>query len=197
MKMKEKICPVCNKTFMVHNSHFDRRVTCSYKCVGILRRKLTVTNRCLSCGKFFVAKKSRLIKQTFCSKSCHQAYRSGSLAVIKTCLWCGKKFRVIPSRILHNLKNFHCSKSCRIQSMKQRSLEGNGCIESIRKRMRELRGEKCEKCGYASIPQLIVLHHKKGKGTSNHPSNLILLCPTCHAEEHFNLESRNNIPSWR
>jgi hypothetical protein len=70
-------------------------------------------------------------------------------------------------------------------------------------------GSKCEKCGYDKIPEILEFHHFEGIRQSNHSGNpsrrdstelcyyqtfdytsVILLCPTCHAEEDYELRKR-------
>lgn len=52
----------------------------------------------------------------------------------------------------------------------------------VKKHIISQRGVKCEQCGLESwlnLPIKLELHHIKDK--SNHPDNLQLLCPNCHA----------------
>lgn len=51
----------------------------------------------------------------------------------------------------------------------------------------ELRGNKCERCPYAKL-EILVVHHKieRCNGGTNDLDNLELICPNCHAEEHYN-----------
>jgi len=47
--------------------------------------------------------------------------------------------------------------------------------------------EKCQRCDYEKIPDVLQVHHvvEKHKGGKDTVDNLELLCPTCHMEEHY------------
>lgn len=53
----------------------------------------------------------------------------------------------------------------------------------VRKRIIEVRGNKCEKCGESRADRLDV-HHKNSVKNDNTQSNLEVLCVKCHGEEH-------------
>lgn len=44
---------------------------------------------------------------------------------------------------------------------------------------------KCEVCSYDSYQEVLQIHHKDRNRKNNDLDNLIVLCPTCHAEEHY------------
>lgn len=46
--------------------------------------------------------------------------------------------------------------------------------------------KRCEKCGYNNILELLQVHHKDRNRKNNAEENLIVLCPNCHHEDHFN-----------
>jgi 5-methylcytosine-specific restriction endonuclease McrA len=46
------------------------------------------------------------------------------------------------------------------------------------------KGGKCERCGFSNMGILIV-HHKDRNKRNNRPNNIEILCPNCHALEHF------------
>lgn len=48
----------------------------------------------------------------------------------------------------------------------------------------KLRPPVCERCGYARY-EILNVHHKDRNRKHNEFSNLELLCPNCHAEEHY------------
>mgnify|MGYP001065304300 FL=1 len=48
---------------------------------------------------------------------------------------------------------------------------------------------KCEKCGYDKYLEVLEVHHIDGDRSNNVPENLMILCPTCHREITFGLES--------
>jgi transcriptional regulator with XRE-family HTH domain len=56
----------------------------------------------------------------------------------------------------------------------------------IRRALRELRGDKCERCGWCEVhPKTelvpVELEHKDGNFRNNKPDNVCLLCPNCHS----------------
>ncbi|MDD3531197.1 MAG: HNH endonuclease [Candidatus Pacebacteria bacterium] len=46
------------------------------------------------------------------------------------------------------------------------------------------KGARCERCGYDK-KEIINVHHKDWNHGNNNLDNLELLCPNCHAEEHY------------
>ncbi len=55
---------------------------------------------------------------------------------------------------------------------------------SIKLRLISKRGKKCERCGFAKL-EILHIHHKDRNRTHNEMDNLELICPNCHAEEHY------------
>lgn len=56
--------------------------------------------------------------------------------------------------------------------------------DTRRKRLIQLRGQKCENCGlteWLGMPINLEVHHIDGDRTNNVQENLILLCPNCHS----------------
>jgi 5-methylcytosine-specific restriction endonuclease McrA len=43
---------------------------------------------------------------------------------------------------------------------------------------------KCMVCGWDELPDALELHHKDRNHQNNDPTNLVLLCPNCHALLH-------------
>jgi hypothetical protein len=43
---------------------------------------------------------------------------------------------------------------------------------------------KCEWCGRVALKSALDIHHKDGNHNNNDPSNLLILCATCHRETH-------------
>lgn len=44
---------------------------------------------------------------------------------------------------------------------------------------------KCSICGYNRLIEVLEVHHKDNNHNNNDLSNLTILCPTCHVEQHF------------
>ncbi|MBP6945999.1 MAG: HNH endonuclease [Candidatus Pacebacteria bacterium] len=55
---------------------------------------------------------------------------------------------------------------------------------TIKLRVLEIRGGKCERCEY-SKKQILHVHHKDRNHSNNSIQNLELICPNCHYEEHY------------
>lgn len=51
-------------------------------------------------------------------------------------------------------------------------------------RLIEVRGPRCERCGFAKL-EILHVHHKDRNREHNELDNLELICPNCHAEEHY------------
>lgn len=43
----------------------------------------------------------------------------------------------------------------------------------------------CSSCSYSKVPEILQVHHKDRDVKNNVISNLEILCPNCHQEEHF------------
>ncbi len=54
----------------------------------------------------------------------------------------------------------------------------------LKKRLSSQRGELCERCGYNRY-DILQVHHRDRNRDNNDLENLELICPNCHAEEHF------------
>ncbi|MEI7709345.1 MAG: HNH endonuclease [bacterium] len=57
-------------------------------------------------------------------------------------------------------------------------------LQSLKLRLLEARGQKCERCEYKKY-EILQVHHKDRDRNNNNLANLALICPNCHYEEHF------------
>jgi 5-methylcytosine-specific restriction endonuclease McrA len=55
---------------------------------------------------------------------------------------------------------------------------------AIKLRIIELRGSACERCRYDRV-EILHIHHRDRNHANNAFSNLELICPNCHYEEHY------------
>jgi len=105
---------------------------------------------------------------------------------------------IIPSRLPYIR---FCSIACRRDYYTHQRREfGTGDWGKMREQIKADRSAQCEACGYKRHPEVLVVHHLNGAGTArnnNHPANLKILCPTCHAEHHLALSQRHLGPSFR
>ena len=54
----------------------------------------------------------------------------------------------------------------------------------LKLRLLKARGQHCERCKYNKI-EILQVHHTDRNREHNELSNLELVCPNCHAEEHY------------
>jgi len=54
----------------------------------------------------------------------------------------------------------------------------------LKKRLMSERGKQCERC-YCAIHQILQVHHRDRNRDNNELTNLELICPNCHAREHY------------
>lgn len=57
-------------------------------------------------------------------------------------------------------------------------------IRAIKLRLLKNRGKTCERCDYHKY-EILQVHHIDKNKHNNKVGNLELICPNCHAEEHF------------
>lgn len=66
---------------------------------------------------------------------------------------------------------------------------------ALKLRLLAVRGYKCEQCDYDK-PEILQVHHKDRNRRNNDLENLALICPNCHAEEHYLGDSWLNRSSF-
>ena len=118
---------------------------------------------------------------------------------IHVCQQCGNKFNAYGSRK-------YCSLECK--TLGQRKYEGDTSstnVQSYRRIAFKSYDWKCHVCGFAEdleytkgtkllkFPVILDVHHVDGNRTNNEVSNLIILCPTCHAKIHRGIISIKRI----
>lgn len=138
--------------------------------------------KCTQCGKPIYRRPSELEAsggRAFCSQRCY------GLACRKEhpCVVCGKP-------ILASAHKKTCSRSCANKwraGIKYKIGSPRDKVKNqraLKRRLLELRGPKCERCGYG-IYEILQVHHNDRDRENNAVENLTLLCPNCHAEEHY------------
>lgn len=163
---------------------------------------MIIEKNCLYCNNTFSASSKELKRGNakFCSKKCSSDFRKGikitSHIHNATCKSCNTTFHIKQSRIKKSKSGyFFCSRKCKDKaqsiygpiSIKEimPSHFGNAKIPDYRKICFEHYEQKCNKCGFDEIPQIIQVHHKDRNRNNNDISNLEPLCPNCHEKEHF------------
>jgi len=121
----------------------------------------------------------RNLGKAFCSMACY----GKSCRKESPCRVCGKP-------ILAGSNKRTCSRAC---ANKQRTgIRYNGLRlndnvvsqQALKSRLIAARGRQCERCGYSKT-EILNVHHKDRNRSNNNLSNLELICPNCHAEEHY------------
>ena len=75
-------------------------------------------------------------------------------------------------------------------------------FDSIKKRVINERGRKCEVCGWAEVNPFngiipVQVNHKDGNNTNNKKENLEIVCPNCHSlTEHFMFYGKSHKGTW-
>ena len=140
---------------------------------------------CIICNKRFKTIPS--VSSKTCSKECGYKKRR-ALRVVGECLICKKQISSARYRIRK-----YCSNDCRFadigrivnESAKQRTTWGDLRNRKKAKQWFIDRYKECQICGYSKVIEILELHHIDRNDRNNHISNLMLLCPNCHSEDHF------------
>lgn len=142
--------------------------------------KRTPNTNCAICAKPIYRRPSQINNgQVFCGLVC----RGISCRKEIPCSVCGKL-------ILSGLNKKTCSRGCaNIQRTGIKYHLGNPrnkvkSQQALKIRLLEKRGKKCERCNYKKY-EILQVHHKDKNKNNNNLSNLLLICPNCHYEEHF------------
>ena len=138
--------------------------------------------KCFVCGKLVYRRPSQIQKnrgQIFCSMSCYGL----SCRKESPCTVCGKP-------ILARANKKTCSRSCAnkhrigIQYKINRPRDKVKSQHALKVRLLRERGKSCERCGY-NRHEILQVHHRDRNRNNNDLDNLELICPNCHAEEHY------------
>jgi hypothetical protein len=137
---------------------------------------------CVICNKS-IYKRPGQIKQNggrvFCSHTCYAL----TLRKEHPCVVCGKP-------ILASANKKTCSRSCANTHRTGLTYHTGARKDKVqyqrglKLRLLKLRGPRCERCGYEKY-EILNVHHKDRDRQHNELINLELLCPNCHAEEHY------------
>jgi len=146
------------------------------------RYKRNPNTSCLICKKLIYRRPVEMERnhgRSFCGSACFGVFCRKE----KPCAICGKP-------ILSGDNKKTCSRACanknRIgMNYSHRPLRDKVKNQrSLKIRLLNLRGKRCQRCGYDKI-EILQVHHKDRKKDNNNLGNLELICPNCHYEEHF------------
>lgn len=131
----------------------------------------------------------------FCSRSCgirhtHECNRKTRLPNT-LCAYCTTPFWASQRR--QNLSKsglLFCGRSCknlaqRLEGIPEMHPEHYGSGVSYRKIGLRNCGQICSGCGFSSVPEILQVHHRDKNRKNYSLENLVVLCPNCHAIEHF------------
>lgn len=157
---------------------------------------------CLNCQQAFEVKLSELKRNNgkYCSIKCSSISignikKQKNLIIKKPnvqCSYCKKTFYLNESKKKRSKSGLyfccreHKDISQRIGGIKQIQPPHYTSIGTDYRNI-ALRGkeQKCERCNYNKLIEILEVHHKDRNRDNNNISNLQILCPTCHMEEHF------------
>lgn len=115
----------------------------------------------------------------FCSHACRAKFQSKE----HPCVVCG-------TLILASANKKTCSRACAnvhrtgIRYSLGRPHDKVQNQRLLKSRLIKLRGRLCERCGFPKT-KILHVHQKDRNRTHNNLENLELICPNCHAEEHY------------
>ena len=112
-------------------------------------------------------------------------------AITVICLWCQTSFEVVPSRLKRAKKGVcYCSRQCKERAQGVDGISGmqpshyKGHSEYRKYALANLKNA-CNRCGYDKNINILQAHHVDEDRNNNSLENLEILCPNCHAEEHW------------
>jgi hypothetical protein len=117
--------------------------------------------------------------RVYCSVGCYGI----SCRKENPCIVCGKL-------ILAGANKKTCSRACAnkhrtgIQYKINQPRDKVKSQRMLKVRLLDQRGKSCERCTYDKY-KILVVHHKDRNRNNNDLTNLELICPNCHAEEHY------------
>jgi 5-methylcytosine-specific restriction endonuclease McrA len=103
--------------------------------------------------------------------------------IISDCPICSKKFE---AKSGSPKQKRTCSYACsnKLFRVNNKSIYIDGRSTYRKKALSKL-PNLCNRCGYNSYIDILEVHHKDRNRKNNDISNLEILCPNCHSEEHY------------
>jgi len=150
---------------------------------------------CLHCGKEHLVEQREINRGNgkFCSLKCSAQYNAKKKQVPNVyCAWCHKHFYRRPSRVRKSKSGLvFCGQQCHNDAARLGS--GLSAVHpahyndsnNYRRIAFNMLSHKCNRCGYDKYPQILQVHHQDKNRDNNTIDNLEILCPNCHAIEHW------------
>ena len=138
--------------------------------------------RCIVCGNLIYRRPIEIREnngRVFCGSACYGIHCRKE----KPCLVCGQL-------ILAGANKKTCSRACAnkhragVKYKINRPRDKVKTYRALKSRLSQARGRTCEKCGHDRY-EILEVHHKDRNRENNNLDNLELICPNCHAEEHY------------
>jgi 5-methylcytosine-specific restriction endonuclease McrA len=180
-KLKGKMlpCQQCSKLVYVIPARFETFKWCSRSC-GAIAQLVQVKTICKTCGKPFTHVCARSNTAKYCSRTCYYKAKTGSIEL--PCAVCGKLILRSPSHIKSGMRPC-CGIKCRGLLFRKKNPKTSASTRVFKKRRGEIKA--CNRCGYNEHPEILVIHHKSRNRSNNTARNLEILCPNCHAIDHY------------
>lgn len=142
-------------------------------------KKLWKNITCVRCSKEFQVPPHRAGTAKYCSVVCKDGRSQDNWI---PCEVCGTVYYRPRSRLGETKC---CSIACRgiLQRTNQPPPTDIPGVKKWLKRRNMI--VECEDCGYNDRPEILVVHHRDRNRINNNLFNLAILCPNCHAIEHY------------
>ena len=144
---------------------------------------------CVTCGDKYWRPKHRMAASRCCSRACFGVAQRHRERL--ECAWCHSPFLRKVSSSCNSKSGFRfCSRVCkdkaqRLEGIREIQPGHYGTAAVCKELLFRSRGLKCQNCKrtqWLGQPISIEVHHVDGDNTNNIDSNLLLLCPNCHAQ---------------
>lgn len=173
-------CQICGKEVRVPKNRWATFKYCSRECSG--KGQLSKTEAlCASCGLPFEHISCRATTAKYCSRKCYYKAMTKVGTIERHCKNCNSVFLTSPSK-----SQEFCGKKCVHEFGRKTFNPSLRDFPAVRAHMKATgKLERCERCGYDSVPEILGVHHKDRNRANNSLSNLETLCPNCHSLEHL------------
>jgi HNH endonuclease len=142
--------------------------------------KRRANTECAQCKKSIYRRPCQIKKgQVFCGVPCYGLSQRNE----KPCIVCGNP-------VMASLHKKTCSRGCSNTHRAGIKYRTGGLYDKVKSgqalktRLLQIKGKNCERCSYNKY-DILQIHHIDRNRNNNDLSNLELICPNCHYEEHY------------